>query len=833
MMRRRPQPGDALICFDGCSVEGGKRPLGTIFDPKRNPHELVIRRKLKPAPAAPAGGKGKAPPLPPPIRFSCNVAAVDDPSDKDKKGVAAKMLPFALDKKGAIVSLGGPSESKGHPSVIDELMIGDVVVSVDGKKWSGPVEMRAKAQKLDAKGSGSHVVVVDRPPMFISPEQYREMSGDVPAPTQVSTTQPPKAPPPPPPKPAAPPAAPEPLPKQPTVSDLLPSGGGSTATAASSAAGSSASSSGSERTFHLSGWSNSSKTFKQIVDCKIGGALTADLPGELGLTYVKKEEMDAVLGKMEKFTGVATGDEGRLKALMSFFNQHARVGKMDVGGGGGEASVLFFAGTDQPANAVGAGAKLVFYRTPSALTKQADKLGQLKPPISEPPISEPPKPTSSSSSSQPAAPPPSKPNATEAAAPPASKPAVAMPPPPASEEPTAPAAVPPIQPPSQPVPPANPPPPKAPTGGIEAAAGVNAAGEKIGPLGVGISPKNSSRGSARKPPPPIKEEDEAALALQASPPKPPALPAPTKLASTELPKPAAGTASASSSAAAAAAAASSSAAAAKPAPAPALDKPAPATPITAAKPTAAEPAPPKQSAFMPPPKPAEPPKPAAAAPAARPSSRPVAPSLAIEKAAAAVGIGSPRDSSKLLSQSDRTPGARAKPAGHALSGVDSYRARGAVNQTPGVFIPASMSYRATDEKIRTQRYPDTPAISIGVNQSSRSPSRMSAASGLKSPTPAGGLFSFSIPAASVSKALTARERFELTSRADYRKKEVIPLDQLGVSEITQEEYVTPRAQIPDPAAHDVKVTISKVGGASRIKGLSKFFEQFSDPGLEA
>ena len=199
MMRRRPQPGDALICFDGCSVEGGKRPLGTIFDPKRNPHELVIRRKLKPAPAAPAGGKGKAPPLPPPIRFSCNVAAVDDPSDKDKKGVAAKMLPFALDKKGAIVSLGGPSESKGHPSVIDELMIGDVVVSVDGKKWSGPVEMRAKAQKLDAKGSGNHVVVVDRPPMFISPEQYREMSGDVPAPTQVSTTQPPKAPPPPPP----------------------------------------------------------------------------------------------------------------------------------------------------------------------------------------------------------------------------------------------------------------------------------------------------------------------------------------------------------------------------------------------------------------------------------------------------------------------------------------------------------------------------------------------------------------------------------------------------------------------------------------------------------
>ena len=38
----------------------------------------------------------------------------------------------------------------------------------------------------------------------------------------------------------------------------------------------------------MSGWSNSSKTFKQIVDCKIGGALTADLPGELGLDVRQK-----------------------------------------------------------------------------------------------------------------------------------------------------------------------------------------------------------------------------------------------------------------------------------------------------------------------------------------------------------------------------------------------------------------------------------------------------------------------------------------------------------------------------------------------------------------
>ena len=368
--------------------------------------------------------------------------------------------------------------------------------------------------------------------------------------------------------------------------------------------------------------------------------------------------------------------------------------------------------------------------------------------------------------------------------------------------------------------------------GIEAAAGVNAAGEKIGPLGVGISPKNSSRGSARKPPPPIKEEDEAARAASVT----------TQTASTSRSDQASqhgatqtggwhgkrkqqrggsggsrqqqrrGSEASTSTGIGQACACDTDhrgqADGRRACPAKAVSLHAAAQASGASH--------------------------AGGGSAGRATELSASgTSLAIEKAAAAVGIGSPRDSSKLLSQSDRTPGARAKPAGHALSGVDSYRARGAVNQTPGVFIPASMSYRATDEKIRTQRYLDTPAISIGVNQSSRSPSRMSAASGLKSPTPAGGLFSFSIPAASVSKALTARERFELTSRADYRKKEVIPLDQLGVTEITQEEYVTPRAQIPDPAAHDVKVTISKVGGASRIKGLSKFFEQFSDPGLEA
>lgn len=151
-------------------------------------------------------------------------------------------------------------------------------------------------------------------------------------------------------------------------------------------------------------------------------------------------------------------------------------------------------------------------------------------------------------------------------------------------------------------------------------------------------------------------------------------------------------------------------------------------------------------------------------------------------------------------------------------------------------MAASMSYRAPSAAdVKTQRYPATPAISIGVNQASRSPSRMSGRS-LSSPTPAGGLFSFSIPAASASKALSAREKFELTSRSDYKKRDLIPLDKLGVTDLSAEEYVTPRSQLGDDAKRggaELKVTITKAGGASRIKGLSKFFEQFSDGMLEA
>ena len=125
--------------------------------------------------------------------------------------------------------------------------------------------------------------------------------------------------------------------------------------------------------------------------------------------------------------------------------------------------------------------------------------------------------------------------------------------------------------------------------------------------------------------------------------------------------------------------------------------------------------------------------------------------------------------------------------------------------------------------------------SSGSGSSSAACRRLLAA-GLALAFAEGGLLSFFIPAASANKALTAREKFELTSRSDYQKRDLIPLDKLGVTDLSTEDYVTPRSQLGDDAKRggaELKVTITKAGGASRIKGLSKFFEQFSDGMLEA
>ena len=116
--------------------------------------------------------------------------------------------------------------------------------------------------------------------------------------------------------------------------------------------------------FKISGWSNSTQVYKYVCDCEAGdapadSASSADLPSELNIKYVKKDEFKAD-GKV-RFVMKPTGDDQRLVALLDFFKKYDRVGQMDLEGGG----VLFVIG---PA-AEGANA-LELYRTPGAFIKE-------------------------------------------------------------------------------------------------------------------------------------------------------------------------------------------------------------------------------------------------------------------------------------------------------------------------------------------------------------------------------------------------------------------------------------------------------------------------------
>ena len=282
----RLQKGDALVFFDGRSVEGGKAELSKIFDPSIQPHELVVRRKLPAPPAPTPGAKGKKPSIAPlPVtKATVSLALVDDLSEKDKKTgeviKGLKMLPFALDKKGAVVQLDREC---------DELLLGDVIVSVDGKKVSGPLDMKAKEKlnkSLDAK-LPLHAVAIERPNPYLT---AREMSAAMALEEEAAAAAPP---PPPPSQPAAapppsaaattaakarrrprrrPPAARAPPPPPQTTTTTT-----TTATAATSSAASSSSAPGgaAARTFK-SGWSNSAKTFKYVCDCAAGDGAPAE-----------------------------------------------------------------------------------------------------------------------------------------------------------------------------------------------------------------------------------------------------------------------------------------------------------------------------------------------------------------------------------------------------------------------------------------------------------------------------------------------------------------------------------------------------------------------------
>ena len=200
--------------------------------------------------------------------------------------------------------------------------------STPSKTWQPPkkveVEQGPESWSMSLRPTRRDDEVPTSAPSLAPPEAPLEKRLVAPGPSPPKTTSA-EVPPP------EPPAAPLPPRRYPA------------AASSAAAASSSSSSGGVEREFHLSGWSNSSKTFKQIVDCKSSSPLVADLPMELGVTYVKKEEMDGMKG-LVKFEAAPTGDEGRLKALMLFYNQHVRVGKMELGKDGADG-VLFFAGT--------------------------------------------------------------------------------------------------------------------------------------------------------------------------------------------------------------------------------------------------------------------------------------------------------------------------------------------------------------------------------------------------------------------------------------------------------------------------------------------------------
>ena len=220
----RIQSGDMLIVFDGVGVANGKKGLSQVVKEQKemiearggslNPwREIILKRRLQPKPPPtedPKGGRrGSKKDLlaeEPPTKFEWKVRASSLPVDKterDKKTNAIKgerMVPFALDKKNAIVTL--------HESC-DELNLGDVVTMIDGKKIAGgPHEMKAASKTtkgLDAK-LPIHTISLERPQVYLA-------DGVQPLPEEKPVEPPsrrrrrrPKPAPPPAPPPAAPPS---------------------------------------------------------------------------------------------------------------------------------------------------------------------------------------------------------------------------------------------------------------------------------------------------------------------------------------------------------------------------------------------------------------------------------------------------------------------------------------------------------------------------------------------------------------------------------------------------------------------------------------------------
>ena len=287
------------MIFDGVDVSGGKRTLSEIYDKGRPIHELVVSRQLKPPPQPPIDPKTKKPkPLPPrkPVRFSASVLPTILPADpKAKKGAPPeKQLPIVLDAKHAVTAL---------PPDIDDILIGDVLVSIDGKACS------ASAMKGDAKKIGKllsekidvHILEFDRTPLELTPEDERLLAAIASAPATA---------------PAAAPAAADPTPA---------------AEAGSSTEAPTEGAPAASRLFEVTGWSNSSSAFKPVCQATCSHAFSADLPKSLDLKYIKRSDMPAA--DLVEWSMPPEGETNRLDALISFFKQHDRVGRLDLADG--------------------------------------------------------------------------------------------------------------------------------------------------------------------------------------------------------------------------------------------------------------------------------------------------------------------------------------------------------------------------------------------------------------------------------------------------------------------------------------------------------------------
>ena len=135
------------------------------------------------------------------------------------------------------------------------------------------------------------------------------------------------------------------------------------------------------RKFAVQGWSNSASIFKAVCHGECSDPLSADLPKEIGLKYIKRADMPA--SGLIPYSMRVTGDTQRLDALVTFFEQHNRVGQLKLADGGS----LFLVGKE----ADGTGWCMLFKRTPPTTSLAAAPLASaVAPPVAAPPVAAPP-----------------------------------------------------------------------------------------------------------------------------------------------------------------------------------------------------------------------------------------------------------------------------------------------------------------------------------------------------------------------------------------------------------------------------------------------------------